>query len=364
MCAKPSVRSPQFTVPGYWLHKPSGQARSRIAGRDVYLGVYDSPESRRRYGELVAQAVAGLIAVSAATSHPSDSVPELSTNELLVAFLTWARDHYRKPDGRQTDEWHCLTSALGPLAALYGHTPANQLGPLALKAVRQAMVAKGWCRTYVNKSVGRIRRVFRWGVENELVEPAVLQKLEAVAPLLAGRTEAPDHPRRHALSQAQLDAVRALVTPLVRDLIDLQLLTGARSGELLGLTTGAINRSDAVWFADLQDHKSAHRGRTRRLYFGPQAQAILQRHFPPDPAQHIFSITRNAYGKAVAAASLKAGGPRWSPHWLRHTAAARLRDELGLETAQAILGHARADMTEHYAGLTHERARKAAERQG
>jgi hypothetical protein len=33
-------------IPAYSLHKPSGQARVRIEGRDHYLGPYDSPEPK------------------------------------------------------------------------------------------------------------------------------------------------------------------------------------------------------------------------------------------------------------------------------------------------------------------------------
>jgi len=39
----------------------------------------------------------------------------------------------------------------------------------------------------------------------------------------------------------------------------------------------------------------------------------------------------------------------WSPNQLRHTAATKLRREFGLEAAQLVLGHARADVTQIYA---------------
>lgn len=89
--------------------------------------------------------------------------------------------------------------------------------------------------------------MFRFGVENEIVPVEVLTRLEAVSPLLAGRTEARDLPPRHAVDQADIDAVKKHVRPLVKDLIDLQLLTVSRSGELLGLTTAMIDRSGSVW---------------------------------------------------------------------------------------------------------------------
>ena len=48
-----SCTIPRKKKPGYWNHKPSGQAYVRIDGKDHYLGAYDCPESRDRYEELI-----------------------------------------------------------------------------------------------------------------------------------------------------------------------------------------------------------------------------------------------------------------------------------------------------------------------
>ena len=45
--------------PGYLLHKPTGQAYVRIHGRALYLGLYDSPESHRKYASFIADYLAG-----------------------------------------------------------------------------------------------------------------------------------------------------------------------------------------------------------------------------------------------------------------------------------------------------------------
>jgi len=41
--------------PAYNLHAASGQARCRIDGKDHYLGVYGTQESRDRYDDLIAE---------------------------------------------------------------------------------------------------------------------------------------------------------------------------------------------------------------------------------------------------------------------------------------------------------------------
>jgi integrase len=55
-----------------------------------------------------------------------------------------------------------------------------------------------------------------------------------------------------------------------------------------------------------------------------------------------------AYGHAVRKAAKKAGVPHWHPNQLRHTFATEVRRVHGLEAAQVLLGHARADITQVY----------------
>ena len=341
-------------LPVYRHHKPSGQARVRWQGREIYLGKFESPESRQRYAELLTKIVTGtmldadLLPARRAAKAVQSVVAGISVNELCVAFLRHAEQHYRKGD-KPTAEYDCFLSAIKPLKELFGTIPVHQFGPCSLKAVRQRMVENGWCRRYVNRSVTRIRQIFKFGVENEWVEPSVLQKLQAVAALLAGRTDAPDHAQRQAVPQERIDAVRKIVSAQCRDLIDLQLLVGARPGELLLLTSGMIDRSGEIWTAELREHKTQHHGKVRKLVFGPKAQLILRRHLQADPDTKLFRIRRDTYGNAVSRACEKLGIPRWTPHWLRHNVATRVRDEFGIEHAQAMAGHSSPLMTARYA---------------
>ena len=53
--------------------------------------------------------------------------------------------------------------------------------------------------------------------------------------------------------------------------------------------------------------------------------------------------------RAISRGCAAAGVPAWSPHRLRHSAATNIRKDFGLEAAQLMLGHARADVTQIYA---------------
>jgi hypothetical protein len=50
------------SVPSYRLHKASGQARTIVNGRHVYLGKYGSPESRQQYARILAEAALPAVA--------------------------------------------------------------------------------------------------------------------------------------------------------------------------------------------------------------------------------------------------------------------------------------------------------------
>jgi integrase len=61
----------------------------------------------------------------------------------------------------------------------------------------------------------------------------------------------------------------------------------------------------------------------------------------------VYKVT--AYGHAVRKAAEKANVPHWHLNQLRHTFATQVRSSHGLEAAQVLLGHAKADVTQVYA---------------
>jgi len=49
------------------------------------------------------------------------------------------------------------------LRALYYKTLAKEFGPLALQAIRGALIGKGYCRTSINRDIGRIKLIVQMG---------------------------------------------------------------------------------------------------------------------------------------------------------------------------------------------------------
>ena len=42
-------------IPQYSLHRATGQTVARLNGKDLYLGKHNTPESKARYRQLIAQ---------------------------------------------------------------------------------------------------------------------------------------------------------------------------------------------------------------------------------------------------------------------------------------------------------------------
>jgi hypothetical protein len=53
-----------------------------------------------------------------------------------------------RPTGQQG-----IKNVLRLVRELFGRTPATKFGPLALKAIREKMVDKGWCRKTINDNI-------------------------------------------------------------------------------------------------------------------------------------------------------------------------------------------------------------------
>ena len=79
-----------------------------------------------------------------------------------------------------------------------------------------------------------------------------------------------------AVSQAAIDAIKPFVSAPVWSAIQLQMLTGMRSGEVLAMRGCDINTSGSVWEYRPASHKGEHHGKGRIVFLGPKAQAIVK----------------------------------------------------------------------------------------
>ena len=272
--------------PAYCKHKASGQAIVTIDGQDVYLGPHGTTASRREYDRIIGEWLANGRRLP--TQKPGAAPADTAVVELVNAYWKFARVYYKRESGEAGD-LDCIRSLLRLLKDLYGRTNAGDFGPLRAKALREKMVAAGWSRSYVNAQMQRLRRVFRWGVENEMVPPSVAQGLQAVAALRKGKTEARETDPVKPVPDAAIDAVLPHLSRQVRAMVELQAITGMRPHEVCELRTGDIDRAASPWVYAPRRHKTEHHGHERAVYFGPKAQAIVTPFLKLDPDAFIFS---------------------------------------------------------------------------
>ena len=398
-------------IPKYREHS-SGQARVTLSGRTFYLGRYGSAESRREYKRLVGE----FIASDGVLITESDKA-DLSVAEMLLAFITWADDHY----GTST-ELDDLRLIIRRIQGLYAEQRAVEFGFVQFETIRQGMVKDGMTRLYINEQMRRLVRIFKWAASRNLIRTEVAGSLSMIDPLRKGRTTARESKPILPVPSETLEATLEFLPQVVADMVRLQRLVGCRPGEVCQIKPSMIDRSGDVWQVHLEKHKNQYRGKQRTLYVGPKGQKILVRYLDRDPDQYCFSPaesekqrlkarraarvtpdgpgrsrpglnrTRNrkrppgdhydkdSYRKAIHRACAKAFpapeelGPkaekswhadhRWNPNQIRHSAGTQFRQEADLETARVMLGHSNVSTTEIYAEQDRNRAIEYARRAG
>jgi integrase len=401
------ARSWASAPPKYRHYRPKRLAVVRLNGKDIYLGAYDSPESWEKYHRLIAEWVADPAATSqfrVANQPSATQSPAISINEMLLAYWEHVTAYYRHGD-RPSKEVACLKYALRPLKALYGSTPARDFGPKSLKAVRQHLIEQDICRNQINARIYRIRRAFRWAVSEELIPASVYESLKAVTGLQRGRSAARESEPVKPVPVQQAHAVLPLVAPQISTMIQLQLVTGMRPGEVVIMRPADIEQTGQTWIYRPSEHKTEYLGIEKLIPLGPQAQQLIRPFLDRSPEQFLFSpveaeawrnetrsVLRNpdrktpiypselrqrekrkqksrqrlakrpkrdrydvdAYRRAITYGIEKAkragiSVQHWHPHQLRHTRATEIRKRYGIEGAQVALGHQSADVTQIYA---------------
>jgi len=362
-------------VPAYRSHKASGQAVVTICGRDHYLGLWRSKASRIEYDRVIGE----WLAAGRPDEPPGDSSP-LTVVELLSRYWAHAKSYYTK-NGEPTKTVDYIRVALRALRQQYGHTPAAEFGPLALKALRQKLVDVGHSRSYINKQVDVLRGVFKWAVAEQLLAPDVYQALAAVPGLRKGRSQARETEPVRPVDDVAVETTLPFLPAVVADMVRFQRLTGARPNEVCMLRPCDVDTTGEVWRYVPASHKTEHHGHSRVIFVGPKAQEVLRAYLSRAADVHCFSpsdsikqalaarhaarktplkygnrpgsnrkarpkrspaqkYSTGAYRRAISRAVAKANEARkksanpgakvdllenWSPNRLRHTAATEIR---------------------------------------
>lgn len=391
-------------IPSYRLHKPTGQAVVRLNGRDFYLGKHGTEASQEAYHRRIAEWLAtGQHCTPAPSGTPATA--ELSVNELILAFWRHAQQHYRAPDGTPTREVNNLQDALRPVRKLYGRTPACDFGPLALRAVQEEMIKAGLCRNVLNARVNRIRRAFRWAASVELIPVSVVQALVTVPGLKRGRTEAKESEGITPVRWKDVETVMPFLPRPVAAMVKVMRYSNCRAEDVVIMRGCDLRMEGEVWTYRPASHKNQWREEEseihkRIIHLGPQAQEAIRIFLQTDLQAYLFSPREaraeyqarraahrktkqtpserkrrrkekpqraprdrydvNSFQQAVRRGCRQADVPVWTVLQVRHTRATEVREQYGVEGAQASLGHARVETAQIYAEKNQQLAKKIA----
>jgi integrase len=394
------------SLPSYRHHRARNCGVVTIDGKDYYLGRYGTPASKQKYAALIRAWQERQQQAIPPTEEPLRPTERPTINELILAYLKHASAYYKLHHG-ENKEAGCIDDALKVLQECgYGGEPADAFRPRDLKTTRDAMIAKGWSRSYVNAQINRLKRMFRHAVEEDLIPGTVYHALTAVKGLRRGTRGVKERPKVRPIPVNHIKAVLKKAHAMLRAMIRLAYHTGARPGEICALKPGLLDRTKAVWEyrVPADSNKTEHHGYDRTVFIGPRGQKVLAPWlqgladddfvFSPIRAEALRQAQRRAqrknplwpshlaqqarkrsanparkkrdhydptsFRRAVKRLCLKAGIPAWTPNRLRHNAATRFRKRCGLETARILLGHRRMNTTEIYAEADTAEAREKA----
>ncbi|QDV42938.1 site-specific tyrosine recombinase XerC [Stieleria neptunia] len=390
-----------------YLYHTSGQARVYLDGRYFYLGEHGSPASYAKFYALLATYTAN------GNRMPSDAEIDVADAPITVRCLTAEfREHAKTKYANNKTQRGRFNNLCTLLDDEYADVPIDQFGPRKLAEIRELLVAtknkrgRNNTRRYINEQIRSIIKVFRFGVSREVVDPSIVVALDTLEPLAYGQTKARES---DPVTPVDIESVRLtakFLSPQIKAMVRIQAATGMRPSEVCVMRPIDIEkRPDGVWVYRPAKHKTAHRGKKKEVPLVGDAKRALKpflnrpdeefffkpveasewhlqqrrenRKTPMNqgdrpgyskssrsgtrkPREYQERYNKDSYRRAIERAAKQAQTDHWHPYQLRHTAASVIREALGIEAAQAMLGHSRAAMTEHYAKQSLDRAIEAA----
>ena len=269
-----SRNAPGTRIPGYCLWKTRNVGYVRLDGRRKVLpGPYGSPESRAAYDVLIAawtgngRSLAGtspVLAAALAKAHESTDVrpapaPIPTTSYTVVEFVRDFMNHAKIRYAKHRDCDH-FKEALRPVLKRFADLPLAEFGPKRLRECREVFVGMGLCRREVNRRVRRIQKAVAWAVSDERCPGEVSHRLIALEPLRRGEVEVRESIPVQPVEVALVDATLPHLLPEIAAMVLVQKYTGARSGEVVEMREGDIDRAGDVWVYKPRTHKTAWRG--------------------------------------------------------------------------------------------------------
>jgi hypothetical protein len=250
----------------------------------------------------------------------------LAIEEVCQLFIHDAEGIYRRHDGTATGEALNLVHGLQPLVRILGKLACVYLRPRHLKEFCDSQAKAKVSRSVINKRLGYIRRMLAWAKNEELLPPVKapgdsvpigafdacrdFPMMRQGRPARSGGTIPRETVPIRSVPDETVQQTIPFLTPTVRTMIALQQLASMRPSEVCWLKMAEVDTTQEPWLYMPSRHKTKHRGKERRIYFGPKAREILKPYRLRVAGSFVF---RPADAKAEAGDfDIRAGGDRFN----------------------------------------------------
>jgi integrase len=299
--------------------------------RHYFSGKFNSPESVQAYKNFISE----IVKPPGPPLLPPRHAEAPTIAEILGLYLT-SMHRELCANGKTDSAWYHIKRMASFVMKSHAMLPINDFGPLALRRVRDEMVAAKkvrWfkknpdcprqnvlaekdghelveidqtlSRRYINEQVSKVRRFFSWAVAEEYARESTAAALRHLPPLRRVkrkrgemRTESENGAvvrEGRKVRPADDEAVRkvvAVVSPTIAAMIQLAELTGMRPTEICIMRPCDVDRSKEVWEYKPTEYKTdeidAADGVEQPVCIGPLAQEVLLPFLDRDPEAFVF----------------------------------------------------------------------------
>lgn len=270
----------------------------------------------------------------------ANQAPRVLATTWGEVYEQWSAKKYQRVGPASVSSYK---ASWGRLSALE-RKPMKAITIDDLQAIIDEDARKGLSKSSIQNDKILMKALYKHALEREIVSRDLSAFVEL--PTVGAKVE------KGALSEANIDELRDLAEggfPYA-DTALILCYTGFRVSELLALTPAAYHPEGQY----LQGGMKTAAGRDRVVPIHPAIQPYVGAWLEKGGERIVCgetgeAISAQAYRKFFSRVAEQIGVPQATPHWCRHTAASRMKlygvDDLAVKR---ILGHADANITEHY----------------
>lgn len=362
--------------------------RIRPDGTKVFFYGYNSPETMKRrfltlgeYPAVSLQEARSLYnkayEIVKAGNDPLEDKQVEQANRLKAPTVTDLVDEYIERHAKRFKRsWRKDERILNlDVVPVWGNRKAEDIAKRDVVVLLEKIVDRG-SPAIANNTFQIIRKMFNWAIEKDILPHTPCTGIKLPAPKIV---------RDRVLSEAEIKGFwinldKCAMSPEIRTALRLILITGQRSGEIIGMHTCEF---DGDWWTIPAER--AKNGKAHRVYLTSMAKELINQAIEtvkqirdiPDgppyngfvfPCPHQFKVQPiNATALAVAVGrNLVLGNNRFelehfTPHDLRRTAATFMAESGEMdEVIDAILNHAKQGIIKVYNQYRYAKEKQAA----